>query len=193
MSSIIFTYPFGHIQIYVDQKAQKKAEELIRACPEILRRAYEKGARRFANLLVREIKYCLMVGLPPIGSGVSWKPLSPRTIRSYKSWGFESTHLWYLTGQMYRRIGIFQTRRRNKEIRVGFPVGVRANPPQKGKGKGSRPTLSTLAAILEAGTNRIPPRPLFAPAFKVVGGSSRVKKFIVEELRKELNKYKRTL
>lgn len=178
------------LQIYADPKSQRKAEELIRNCPDILRRAYEKGAKRFAEILLREIKRCIMTGLPPAGSGVSWKPLSPRTIRSYKSWGFEGTHPWYLIGQMYRRIGIFQTRSKKREVRVGFPTGVKALPPQKGKNTRGRPTLTALAAVLEAGTNRIPPRPLFAPAFKAVGGSTRVRKFITEELKKELRKYK---
>lgn len=194
MSSITFRYPTSYnnpLQIYVNPKAQKKAEELIKACPEILIRAYEKGARRFAKLLVEEIRYCIMTGLPPAGSGVSWPPLSPKTLKTYKSLGFPQAHLWYLTGQMYRRVGIFQTRGRNKEIKVGFPTGVRAFSPQKGKNTQGRPTLTALAAVLEAGTDRVPPRPLFAPAFKAVGGSRRVRKFILEELRKELNKYRR--
>lgn len=193
MSYVTVKYPSQYkspLQIYVTPQAQKKAEELIRRCPEIMRNAYEKGATRFAKILLAEIKHCLMTGMPPAGSGVSWKPLSPRTIKAYKSWKFPEAHLWYLTGQMYRRISIIRTKSKLKEIKVGFPTGVRALSPQKGKNTRGRPTLNALSSMLEAGTNRVPPRPLFVPAYKAVGGQTRLRKFIVEELKKELRKYR---
>lgn len=181
----------ANIQIYVNPRDQRKAIEFFRRCPEIMRKAYEKGARRFATILLQIVKRALATGVPPPGSGVSWPPLSEKTKKAYKSWGYENAHPWYLIGQMYRRVGIFATRSQNKELRVGFPQGVRATHPNK-KSRSNlnqRPTITRLARMLEEGTDGIPPRPLFAPAFKAAGGEARLNHFIVEELKKEFRKY----
>lgn len=178
------------IQIYANPRDQRKAEEFLRRCPEVMRKAYEKGARRFATILLRVVKTALATGNPPPGSGVSWPPLSEKTKKAYESWGFPNAHQWYVIGAMYRRVGIFSTRQK-KDIYVSFPQGVKATHPNKKtrSNLNQRPTLSSLSAMLETGTNRIPPRPLFAPAFKAVGGKQRLSRFIIEELRKELRKY----
>lgn len=187
------TYPSGTtFQVYANPKQQKKAEELLKKCPQLIRNAYDKSTRRFAKIILQIVKESFMTGLPPIGSGVSWAPLAPRTIRSYNSWKYTGYHLYYLIGQMYHRVGIYQSRTKNREVRIGFPQGVRAidpNPRQRSGSLKSRPTLNTLMAILEGGTNRIPPRPLFRPAFKAAGGAKRLTKFFIEDLRKELRKY----
>lgn len=178
------------LQIYANPQDQRKAEEFFRRCPGIMRKAYEKGAQRFATILLRVVKTALATGNPPPGSGVSWPPLAEGTKKVYASWGFPNAHLWYVIGAMYRRVGIFRTRQK-KDIYVGFPQGVRATHPNR-KTRSNlnyRPTLSGLSAMLENGTNRIPPRPLFAPAFRAVGGKQRLSRFIIEELRKELRKY----
>lgn len=178
------------IQIYVNPRDQQKALQFFRRCPEIMRKAYEKGSRRFAKILLDIVKRSLATGNPPPGSGVSWPPLSEKTKKAYKSWGFENTHLWYVIGNMYRRVGIFATRG-NKTIYVGFPQGVRATHPNKNaqRNLNTRPTLQALAKLLEKGGGRVPARPLFAPAFKVAGGTSRLNRFIIEELRKEFRKH----
>lgn len=181
------------LQIYVNPRDQKKAEELIRRCPEIMRKAYNKGARRFANILLQIIKRSLATGLPPMGSGVSWPPLSEKTKKAYTSWGYPNAHTWYVIGAMYRRVGIFTTRSRKQELRVGFPTGVRATHPNKmtRSNLSKRPTLTSLARMLEQGNDKVPARPLFRPSFKVAGGTDRLSRFIIEELRKELHKYTR--
>lgn len=180
------------IQIYANPRDQKKAEELLRRFPEIMCKAYERGAKRFATILLRIVKTALATGNPPPGSGVSWPPLSPKSKKAYKSWGFPNTHLWYVIGAMYRRVGIQRSRGRKKEFLVGFPQGVRATHPNKNarRNLSLRPTLSGLAKLLEEGGGRVPPRPLFGPSFKAAGGKQRLNRFIVEELRKELRKYK---
>lgn len=158
-----------------------------------MRKAYEKGAKRFAEILLQIVKRALATGTPPPGSGVSWKPLSEKTLKAYKSWGYEDAHPWYVIGQMYRRVRIQQSRGRNKTIIVGFPSGVRATHPNKKtrSNLSQRPTLTALAKQLEEGTAKVPPRPLFSPAFKAAGGKARLSRFIVEELRKEFRKYTR--
>lgn len=177
------------IQIYVNPRDQRKAMEFFRRCPEIMRKAYDKGARRFGTILLQIVKTALATGNPPPGSGVSWPPLSPKTLKTYKSWGHEGAHPWYVIGQMYRRVGVFATRQK-KNVYVGFPQGVKAVHPGNIRGNlNSRFTLKKLAIILEHGAGRMPARPLFKPAFKAAGGKQRLNRFIVEELRKEFRKY----
>lgn len=153
--------------------------------------AYQKGAKRFADILLQIVKRAIATGVPPPGGGASWQPLTDKTKKAYKSWGYENSHPWFLIGQMYRRVGIQQSRGRNKEIIVGFPTGVRATHPNKNSRSNlsTRPTLTTLARQLEEGTGKASGRPLFAPAFKAAGGKNRLSRFIVEELRKEFRKY----
>lgn len=155
-----------------------------------MRKAYEKGARRFGTILLDIVKRAIATGNPPPGSGVSWPPLSEKTKKAYTSWGFPNAHPWYVIGAMHRRVGIFITRGK-KAVYVGFPQGVRATHPNKNSRRNlnTRPTLQALAKLLEDGGGRVPPRPLFAPAFRAAGGTQRLNRFIVEELRKEFRKH----
>lgn len=177
------------IQIYVNPRDQQKALEFFRRCPGIMRKAYERGTRKFSEHLLRIVKRAIATGNPPPGSGVSWAPLKESTKMSYKSWGYEGAHPWYVIGQMYKRLGIYTTRQK-KNIYVGFPQGVKATHPNRNSRSNLnyRPTLTSLARMLESGTSTTPGRPLFAPSFKVAGGKERLTRFILEELRKEFRK-----
>lgn len=177
------------LQIYVDPVQQRRAMKLIEAMPEIMQRAYERGAQRFGKLVLQIVKKAMATGIPP--KGAKWAPLSDKTLKAYKSWGYSGSHPWFLIGQMWRQVNLF-TNKRYGTIYVGFKQGLRASHPNPATraNLGNRYTLARLARMLETGDGTpAPPRPLFSPAFKEAGGGARLNKFIVEELRKELKKY----
>lgn len=183
------------IQIYISPRDQQRAEEFFRRTPEAMLLAYRRASQRYAKIILDIVKRAIATGLPPPGSGVSWPPLSPKTLKTYASWKYPNAHPWYLVGAMYRRVGIFQTRKRDYQVRVGFPHGVRAAHPAKSERAAwsSRPTLTALARQLEEGSNKVPSRPLFRPAVKAAGGTRRLNTYLVEELRKEFRKLTRKL
>lgn len=187
---ILGSNPLNDLQIYVNPRDQQRALEFFRRCPGIMRKAYEKGTRRFSEHLLRIVKRAIATGNPPPGSGVSWAPLKDSTKKAYKSWGYEGAHPWYVIGQMYKLVGIYTTRQK-KNIYVGFHQGVKATHPNRNSRRNlnQRPTLAGLATMLERGTSTTPGRPLFGPSFKAAGGKERLTRFILEELRKEFRKH----
>ena len=172
--------PFGRFEIYVDKAQQARAERLIRDIPSILTKSYENGTRKFGKQLLRILKKCLSTGTPPAGSGVSWPPHSASTV---KSLGEHTLLNW--TGQYRRSVNIYHQRNRTY---VGLPNNVRKI---RKKGKGSKKTLNQIAILLEYGSrdSNLPPRPLWAPAYKVAGGNKSLQKEIRNEIRKQLRKH----
>lgn len=168
-----------------------KVQRLIQAMPEIERRAYEKACTNFGKMLARYVRRCIMFNTPP--QGVSWPPHSEDYLKKYNVQGF-----WYLSGQMLRSI-------RLRNYQGGYYVGPNPNekaadPVNKyGRSRTSKLTLVQLARLLEGGTfagagsslftNDIPARPLFRPSFKAVGGTERLKKYLIANLRREVKKY----
>lgn len=175
---------------YIHPENIEKVRKLIAAMPEIETRAYQKACTNFGKMLAKYVRKCIMFNTPP--EGVSWPPHSDDYLKKYNVQGF-----WYLSGQMLRSI-------RLRQYQGGYYVGP--NPGEKAvdpvnKYERSRPsklTLVQLARILEVGTeghsnskfhNDIPPRPLFRPSFKAVGGTERLKKYLIANLRREVKKY----
>lgn len=136
---------------------------------------YNKSVEVFSSQLLRIIRRSMASGTPPPNSGVTWEPLSPATI---KRWGDHP--IYYLTGLYYRSIGLFRYKSRTL---VGLPIGHKRSP------KGNL-TMNQLAKILEFGTEdeRIPARPLWAPSLKSVGGTRKLKKMILANIRSNLGK-----
>lgn len=177
--NITLSIPVGPLEIYVDKREQARAERLIAKTPSILTKGYAKGAEKFGNQLLRIVRRSLNTGVPPRGSGVSWPLHAPGTIKKYG----DHTML-NLTGQYARSVTLVKGKER---IFVGLPIGIKKITYT---GKTSRKTLNQIAIMLEYGSRdgNLPPRPLWAPTFKTVGGKAVLQKEIRNEVRKEIRR-----
>lgn len=175
----------ANLQIYVDKRDQEKAQRLLDRQPQILRKAYENGAKEFGAILLKIVRTCLNKGEPPRGQGVSWPLHSPHTIKK-----FGNHPLLHLTGQYARSVQIMKNK--NGNIFVGVPQVMKermTSKSQEGRSSGnSIRTLNQIAYILEVGTSRIPPRPLWKPAYQAAGGPKKVREIMVKHIRKEIKK-----
>ena len=170
--------------VYIDPVKSKKAAKLINDMPDIEIRAYKKACTNFGKMLSRYIRKCISTHTPP--NGVNWEPLSPDYIKNYDTKGF-----WELSGQMLRSIRL---RQYQTSYYVGPAPEEKAIDPvnRYGRARASKLTLIQLARILEnPGPNSeyLVARPLFKPSFKAVGGTSRLKKYLIANLRRELKPY----
>lgn len=175
----------GNLQIYVDPEDQRKAERLLTRQPKILRKAYDDSAKEFSDKLLRIVRTCLNKGQPPPGSGVSWPPHSPHTTKR-----FGPHPLLHLTGQYARSVQLM--RNKNDRWYIGVPPNLRkerqASKSQGGTTVNSIRTLNQIAYILEVGTSKIPPRPLWKPAYRSVGGNKELRKILIKHIRKQIRK-----
>lgn len=191
--NITLSTPIGPLEIYVDKRKQARAERLIAETPSILTKGYAKGTEKFGNQLLRIVRRSLNTGVPPRGSEVSWPPHAPGSIKKY------GDHtLLNLTGQYARSVTLVKGKKRTF---VGLPIGIRrltytGKTSKKGTkkiiytGKTSKKTLNQIAIMLEYGSRdgNLPPRPLWAPAFKAAGGKAALQKAIRNEVRKEIRR-----
>ena len=177
--NITLSTPVGHLEIYVDKREQARAERLIAKTPSILTKGYAKGTEKFGNQLLRIVRRSLNTGVPPRGSGVSWPPHAPGTLKKYG----DHTML-NLTGQYARSVTLVKGKKRTF---VGLPIGIKKITYT---GKTSRKTFNQIAIMLEYGSRdgNLPPRPLWAPAFKAAGGKAALQKEIRNEVRKEIRR-----
>lgn len=177
--NITLSIPIGPLEIYVDKREQARAERLIAKTPSILTKGYEKGTEKFGNQLLRIVRRSLNTGVPPRGSGVSWPPHAPGTIKKYG----DHTML-NLTGQYARSVTLVKGKKR---IFVGLPIEIKKITYT---GKTSRKTLNQIAIMLEYGSRdgNLPPRPLWAHAFEAAGGKAALQKEIRNEVRKEIRR-----
>lgn len=177
--NITLSTPIGPLEIYVDKREQARAERLIAKTPSILTKGYAKGTEKFGNQLLRIVRRSLNTGVPPRGSGVSWPPHAPGTIKKYG----DHTML-NLTGQYARSVTLVKGKKRTF---VGLPIGIKKITYT---GKTSRKTLNQVAIMLEYGNRdgNLPPRPLWAPALKAAGGKAALQKEIRNEVRKEIRR-----
>lgn len=177
--NITISTPLGDLQIYTDPKEQARAEKLIAKflSSSIIGISHDRWS--FGNQLLRLVKKCLRTGTPP--RGTHWDPHSANTIKRYG----EHTLLNY-TGQYLRSVQIVKQKNRTY---VGIPTNLKKT--RKGD-RTSKRTLNQVAIMLEYGSRggNLPPRPLWAPAFKQIGGKKVLKEIIVRELRKEIRKYR---
>lgn len=182
--------PFGDIEIYVTDKTKlEQARRLVERTPHILISAYEDAANRWGGKVIKEARKCIDSSTPPKGSGVSWPPLSKKY---QERWG---GHPYWNWGQYYHSMGIhkedailYGTAKTSKRIYIGMPNQVMKTDPV---GKAKRITLGKVASILENGTRngRIPPRPLWGPLYKSMGGKESLKRYIREAIKRQLIKY----
>lgn len=154
----------------------QKVESLVSNLGPSMQRGYDKAVNKFSRNLLAIVKKSLTLGIPPMGGGVTWQPLSQATI---ERWGQHP--IYNLTGLYSRSVGLF---RYKSGVLVGLPLRTRHSSQKK-------LTLNQLACILEFGSNddMIPPRPVWAPSLKAAGGKNKIKQLILTEIRKELQKY----
>lgn len=188
--NITLSTPVGPLEIYVDKREQARAERLIAKTPSILTEGYAKGTEKFGNQLLRIVRRSLNTGVPPRGSGVSWPPHAPGTLKKYgKLKKYKNHTLLNLTGQYARSVTLVKGKKRTF---VGLPIGIKKITYT---GKTSRKTLNQIAIMLEYGSRdgNLPPRPLWNPAFKAAGGKAALQKEIRNEIRKEIRKIRRVI
>lgn len=181
--SVTIPSALGRVQLYADPRQVEKATELIKSTPEILTKAYNISANRYAERIVRTAKSCIAHGIPPRGSGVSWPPHAASTVKR-----LGAHTLLYWSHQYYHHIKVI---RRGKHIAVGVPSSLRKTRPDHYRSS-SPITLSRVAKILELGSEdgKIPARPLWRYLWPSVGGSDSYEKDLVKEIRKQISLYK---
>lgn len=170
-------FPYYKLDFVIDPKDQKDWDRLgdfvHQKIPEIMQEAFHNATKKYAKKIQDIVKQSLQTGKPP--RGTRWDPHSPHTIKRY------GEHpLLNLTGTYERAVSIYQ----DKSGRV--LVGI---PPRHNSSSG-RLTLNALAIILEYGSGRggsrqgttIPPRPLWAPAFKKAGGEKGIKDLVYGDM-----------
>lgn len=184
--NITLSTPVGSLEIYADKREQARAERLIAKTPSILTEGYAKGTEKFGNQLLRIVRRSLNTGVPPRGSGVSWPPHAPGTLKKYGTLKkkYRDHTMLNLTGQYARSVTLVKGKKRTF---VGLPIGIKKITYT---GKTSRKTLNQIAIMLEYGSRdgNLPPRPLWNPAFKAAGGKAALQKEIRNEIRKEIRK-----
>lgn len=163
-----------------DQPNWKNLERFVnKEVPSIMKEAFKEATDKYAREIRKIVKRSLQTGKPP--KGTRWDPHSPNTIKRY------GEHpLLNLTGTYERAINIFKDK--NGRVLVGVP-------PRHSSSSG-RLTLNALAIILEYGSGRggsrqgttIPPRPLWAPAFKKAGGEKGLKNLVYGDMVTMINR-----
>ena len=155
----------------------KKLDKLSEHLQRTILDGYQRGVIDIGKRLTRIVRQALRTGIPPPGSGVTWDPLSESTIHRY------GDHpIYNLTGTYSRCIGLSIYRSR---ILVGIPLRTRRSS------RGGL-TMNQLAILLEYGSREeggnIPPRPVWGPALKSIGGKQSIKATIIRNIRSELLK-----
>lgn len=142
-----------------------------------IKQGYDKGTMQFAKSLHRLVLKCVSTGTPP--PGVHWEPKSPKSRNP--------DNLYVVTGRYQRAISIW-----NKNGRLYVGLGSKKQFASHSR---RSITLLQLSQILANGTTgagggksggTIPPRPLWNPAFKALGGKKGLLREILKGIRSEL-------
>lgn len=167
--------PSMNFFIKVDGNKSRKVQAFLDDFPgEVFMGSYG-GALKFAKRLHQIVKRCLKTGTPP--KGVNWPPHAASTIRS-----LGAHKLLNLTGFYLRHIQIIGNGPVST-IAVGLPRGTKRPSNIKGS---SGISMQHIAQILEYGGSKIPARPLWRPAYNQIGGNSRLKKYVIDGIRKQV-------
>lgn len=183
--------PFGQLHIFSDPTQTARAEKLIKETPKILWNAWKDAAERYGKKIVKEAKRCINSGMPP--KGAVWPPLSPKYVEAMGG----DDRIYYKSGQYEDSIGIhkenvYYTNGAFDKPRyfVGLPLGI-TKAAARYKSKRRPLSLLRVAQILEQGSPKmnIPPRPLWKPLFDASGGKERIKVFVRNAIKRQLQKY----
>lgn len=182
MGTTVHIPDLGSLKIEVKLKGNwVEATKLPSRVANAMRKGYDEGVNKFSARFLKTINQAITTGVPPKGSGVKWDPLSPKTLKRY------GAHTPYLLTGLYRHsIKEFKSKTRHY-------IGMSKSKASGGKmSPDSNLTLSQLARLLEYGNDEgagsgIPPRPLWGPTLKSVGGKQRLKKYILDSVRSRLS------
>lgn len=151
-------------------KAINLPQQVVKAIAE----GYADATASCSKDIIRIVRRAIKTGLPPEGSGVTWQPLSPLTIKAH------GQHAIYnMTGFYENSIGVHTYKNR---VLVGIPINVRTPGGL---------TINQLAKLLEFGSKgkgNIPSRPLWAPSLASYGGTKKIKKVVIRNIRKAIVK-----
>ena len=81
----------------------QRVESLVSNLGPSMQRGYDKAVNKFSRNLLAIVKKSLTLGIPPMGGGVTWQPLSQATI---KRWGQHP--IYNLTGLYSRSVGLYR-------------------------------------------------------------------------------------
>lgn len=156
-----------------------EAIHLVDSLGPSIQKGYDIAVKKFSRDLLKIIRFSIATGTPPKGSNINWQPHAPSTIKRY------GEHpIFYLTGLYHRSVGVYKYKGRTL-------IGLQSKQRSSSGGI----TLIELANILEYGTKGfgggmddagIPPRPLWNPALKAVGGKEKLRNLIIKNIRKQL-------
>lgn len=113
----------------------------------------EKSKRNFQIYLAKEYVRLIKLSIDTQRQKSKWVDLTPGYLEYKRRHGL-STNIWEATGELKESLQVFP---KGRVITVGFD-GHRNH-------SGTKLRLMKLARILEYGTLRIPPRPLFRPVY----------------------------
>lgn len=135
------------------------------------------GMKSVAEKLKRQVKKNIREN----GASIGWPPVSQNYAELKSAFGYDPENLLFLTGTYYRSIDLWFKNGR-------YYVGVKAHS-RNNFTAGQRLTVGQIARILESGsaTRNIAPRPLWAPSYKQIGGSRRIKALMVWHIRNQIS------
>lgn len=138
-------------------------------------KAQKSAAQKLKRIVLRHIRQN--------GGSIGWPPLSVDYGEYKESLGYDASNILYMTGLYYKSIGVWGVGDRHY-------VGVKHGVKNRFKG-GNNLTVGQIATILENGSTvkNIPPRPLWKPSYRDLGGSRRITNIYVWHIRAEIYKH----
>lgn len=164
-------FPAPQVKIMMEGNWQKVTSAVSGVGPAI-QRGYDRVVSRYARKLLRILKESIRDGGP---HGSIWEPQAESTKKTYRAHGWVVGHPYNRTGLFLRSLGMYEYKGRTY---IGLPSNIRTREGL---------TMVQLARLLEAGSEKIPARPLFSPALQAVGGTSELRKQILKSIRQELS------
>lgn len=134
--------------------------------PYIIKTGALLGQEAAAKKLIKIVKHHIKSN----GGELGWPPLKASTQTAKNKKGYTGDSIYVMTGTYFRSIKKWKKR---GVIYVGLKRGVKH--PTSGL------TIGQIANILEYGSQArgLPPRPLWGPSFKQLGGSKKIRKLIL--------------
>ena len=143
-----------------------RVARLLGDVPMIIDKGSKLGQQSAAKKLMKIVKHHIKTN----GGELGWPSTTLKYQENKAARGFDPGRLLYMTGTYYWSIKQWEQRGR---VYVGIPKGTQ-HPT-------SKLTVAEIANILEHGSQArsIPPRPLWAPSFRQMGGSKKVRSLIL--------------
>jgi len=170
-----------NIQMYGDWKAAEKAWNGLANFKRPLIKDAAKGVRVFA----KKYKSLLIAGIETEGSAVgqTWVKHSEKYSK-FKLQQFGNTRIMYASGAYSQELRRLNIKEKRHYVELKFRRGAKN---RKAWSKGIN--LGRYMVIMENGYGLIPARPLWAPAYRKLGGNKGLVKEILNKVGKRLRRY----